>query len=208
MPAAARCSERRRRPCRGRRWSPVRPRRCSWSAGRRRSPRRWPRPTAPAPGRSPAPVATSAASRSGWTSRSARLRTLNWMLKSTPSPTNSGMKATEMRLKRPVASRPMAAVRTRPISVVHEDRQHDARRAHRQPQDAQQRDDHRAAGSGAHPRPAYANSSSASGTGPVSRTTDAVRRIQPQRSGRRADGLARAPPGLQLPRSPSPAGPA
>ena len=40
------------------------------------------------------------------------------MPKSMPSPTNSGMKATEMTLKRWKMSRPSAAVQTRPTKVV------------------------------------------------------------------------------------------
>ena len=115
------------------------------------------------------PVATSAASRFGRTSRSARLRTLNWMLKSTPSPTNSGMKATEIRLKRPTASRPMAAVMTRPISVVQR-----IAIVMRVERTASQRMPTSAVAMATVIRPASsaseANSSSASGTWPVRRT--------------------------------------
>ncbi len=50
--------------------------------------------------------------------RSARKRTISWMPKSMPSPTNSGMKATEIRLKRPTAARPTPMVMTRPARVV------------------------------------------------------------------------------------------
>ncbi len=53
-----------------------------------------------------------------FSSRSARKRTINWMPKSMPRPTNSGMKATEIRLKRPTAARPTPMVMTRPARVV------------------------------------------------------------------------------------------
>ncbi len=66
----------------------------------------------------PVAAATSAALRSSRVSRSARKRTLNWMPKSTPRPTNSGMKATEIRLNRPTVMRPAAVVSRRPIRVV------------------------------------------------------------------------------------------
>jgi hypothetical protein len=40
------------------------------------------------------------------------------MPKSTPRPTNNGMNATEIRLNRPMISRPAPAVRIRPTTVV------------------------------------------------------------------------------------------
>ena len=66
----------------------------------------------------PWPAATRASVRVGCSRRSARQRTLNWMPKSTPSPTNSGMKATEIRLNRPTAASPSAAVMVSPTTVV------------------------------------------------------------------------------------------
>ncbi len=53
-----------------------------------------------------------------FSSRSARKRTISWMPKSMPRPTNSGMKATEIRLKRPTAARPRPMVMIRPAMVV------------------------------------------------------------------------------------------
>jgi hypothetical protein len=49
---------------------------------------------------------------------SALKRTANWMPKSTPSPTNSGMKATEITFSRPTASSPSASVMTSPVTMV------------------------------------------------------------------------------------------
>ena len=49
---------------------------------------------------------------------SALNRTQIWMPKSTPSPTNSGMNATEIRLNRPTASNPTALVTTSPATIV------------------------------------------------------------------------------------------
>ncbi len=50
--------------------------------------------------------------------RSARKRTISWMPKSMPRPTNSGMKATDIRLNRPTAARPTPMVITSPARVV------------------------------------------------------------------------------------------
>ena len=60
----------------------------------------------------------SAANGASPATRSALKRTLTWIPKSTPSPTNRGMNATEIRLKVWTASNPVAAVRISPTAVV------------------------------------------------------------------------------------------
>ena len=118
------------------------------------------------------------------------------MLKSTPRPTNSGMKATEMRLKRVVASKPMAAVKTRPTKRGDEDRHHDARRTHRQPQDSDERGKHRAEEQVrilGQRREFLVRQRHRTGQS----HGHAMRWIQAKRAGGRADGLARGQSGLQ-----------
>ena len=119
------------------------------------------------------------------------------MPKSMPSPTNNGMNATEIKLKRPTIASPSAAVTTNPAAVV-------ARIA---PIIAADRVAiHSSAVTAASiatpiitaPSPRLANSSSASGTGPGQADADAVRGIEPPLYGDRPQRRARRRAGLDV----------
>ena len=175
----------------------ARRRRYSRSAGRRRSPRRSRRPPAPAASRCRGRSATSAPAEAGMDEPLGEEADAELDAEVDAEPDEQRDEGDRDQVEAAGRQQPERGRHDQAQKRGQQDRRHHAAGMHGPPQDPQQRKHHGRGDQVPILRPAIANSSSASGTGPVRRMRTPCGVVEGERAGRRADRVARRLTGLQ-----------